>query len=452
MEKIKSEKMVYKVFTVFAGAMLMGFLWRVRGETGWGSSWGLLNAGFVFTLFMILAKGERKKLDMGWLALTALSFMLTVPSWGTLLNQITGVLYEPEIWSVDDPYVYVPVWTAIVLMLSLGFGLATIFGIMLGRGYSDKKWKLKDFIILIAVFYAADIISKATISHFILDLIQPQTTEIFEKGLAAANVDGDVYKLYLQHFDDLSWGKKFDGGRNYFSSIQAISSVFRSAASLIATKFIIKDKIAAKTGAVVSVAFAFSITVSDLFFYFGNGGYHMQNPSYFTDFVYPWSCWEFFTGFIAGGIITVFMLSLKDTQNVSESAFSRVPEKAETVLRFILGSVFMLGVSIVRPVLERFDDSDFQIIATVIAVVVAIAFVALLSAKFGINMNRISLTKTAEILFPVFVLYIGIAYFFIGTEAEMNMFAVNKLHNILCIVSICTAFVWVGIRQKQLEK
>ncbi len=452
MEKIKSEKMIYKVFTVFAGAMLMGFLWRVRGETGWGSSWGLLNAGFVFTLFMILAKGERKKLDMGWLALTALSFMLTVPSWGTLLNQITGVLYEPEIWSVDDPYVYVPVWTAIVLMLSLGFGLATIFGIMLGRGYSDKKWKVKDFIILIAVFYAADIISKATISHFILDLIQPQTTEIFEKGLAAANVDGDVYKLYLQHFDDLSWGKKFDGGRNYFSSIQAISSVFRSAASLIATRFIIKDKIAAKTGAVVSVAFAFSITVSDLFFYFGNGGYHMQNPSYFTDFVYPWSCWEFFTGFIAGGIITVFMLSLKTTENVPETAFSNVPEKAETVLRFILGSVFMLGVSIVRPVLERFDDSDFQIIATVIAVVVAIAFVALLSAKFGINMNRISLTKTAEILFPVFVLYIGIVYFFIGTEAEMNMFAVNKLHNILCIVSICTAFVWVGIRQKQLEK
>ena len=439
MEKVKQKNAVYNIIAVLAGAMLMGFLWRVRGETGWGSSWGLLNAGFVFTLFIILIKGERKKLDMSWVALTALSFMLTVPSWGTLLNQITGVLYEPEIWSLNDDYVYVSVWSAVLLMMSLGFGLATIFGIMLGRGYSDKQWKIKDFVILIAVFYATDIIAKASVSHFILDFIQPEAAQIFEKGLAAANVEGDVWKLYLQHFDDLSWGKKFDGGRNYFSSIQAISSVFRSAAALVATRFIIKDKKSAQVGFVVSSAFAFSITVSDLFFYFGNGGYHMQGESAFTDFIYPWSCWEYFTGFIAGAIITAFILSLKKTENVPELAFAKVPEKPKSILQFVLGFIFMIGVSIVRPVLERYDDSSYQIIATVIAVLVAIAFVVLLNVKFGFNAEKITMTQLAKILFPVFVIYIIVVYLFIGIHDEMNILSINKLHNILCVVSVVVA-------------
>lgn len=446
MEKTKTDRKIFDVFTVFAGAMLLGFLWRVRGETGWGSSWGLLNAGFVFTLFLVLAKGERRKLDMSWIALTSLSFMLTVPAWGTLLSQITGVLYKPE--TTGESYIYVSVWSAVLLMLSLGFGVATIFGIMLGRGYSEKQWKIKDFIILIVVFYAADLITKATVSHLIFDLIQPEATELFEKGLAQAGVEGDVYKVYLQHFDNVSWGKKFTGGRHYFSMIQIISSVFRSAASLVATRFIIKDKIAAKTGLVVSVAFAFSITVADLFFYFGNGGYHMQNPSYFPDFVYHWSCWEFFTGFIAGGIITAFVLLQKKTENVPEIAFNKVPEKADTVLKFILGSVFMIGVSIVRPVLERFDDSDFQIIATVLAVLVAIAFVVLLNVRFGMNLERITLTQTAEILFPVFVLYICIVYFFIGAKDEINVFSAGMLHNILCIIAVPVSLIWAGLCRK----
>ncbi|MEE1283504.1 MAG: hypothetical protein UHK54_01450, partial [Acutalibacteraceae bacterium] len=75
----------YQLFTILIGALLMGFLWRVRGTHGWGSSWGLLNAGFIFTMFIIMVIGERKKLNFGWLTITSLSFMLTVPAWGTLL-------------------------------------------------------------------------------------------------------------------------------------------------------------------------------------------------------------------------------------------------------------------------------------------------------------------------------------------------------------------------------
>lgn len=436
MEKVKQKETIKNIVAVLIGALLMGFLWRVRGDTGWGSSWGLLNAGFVFTMFIVMVNGERKKLDMGWLALTSLSFMLTVPAWGTLLNQITGVLHKPSDFGVVNENVYIPVWSAVLIMLSLGFGLATVFGIMLGRGYSDKQWKIKDFIILIAVFYITDLVVKATVSHLILNLIQPEAAELFSKGLAAEGIEGDVWKVYLQHFDDVSWGKKFEGGRNYFSTIQVISSVFRSAASLIATRFIIKDKISAKVGFIVSSAFAFSITVSDLFFWFGNGGYHMQGDSAFSDFIYPWSCWEYFTGFIAGGIITAFILSMKKKDDVSELAFANVPEKPASILRFVLGFVFMVGVSIVRPVLERFDDSPYQIIATVIAVLFAIAFVVLLNVRFGFNAQKITVSELYGILFGFFVAYICIVYFFIGAENEINIHSIGSLHNIMCICSV----------------
>ena len=106
--------------------------------------------------------------------------------------------------------------------------------------------------------------------------------------------------------------------------------------------------------------------------------------------VYPWGCWEYFTGFFAGAIITAFLLKLRKTEDVIEPAFAKVPAKAENILTFVLFSVFMVGVNIVRPVLVRYEDSDAIIIATAIAVVVAIAAVVFMNVKWGFNMQKIS--------------------------------------------------------------
>ena len=334
MTKVKQSNTLQNIITIFIGALLMGFLWRTRGESGWGSSWGLLNAGFVFTFFLILVKGERKKLDFGWFSLTVLSFMLTSPSWGTLLSQITGVLAQDEFSAITNDPVFVSVPSALFLMACMGFGLSTIFALMLGRGFSSKQWKIKDLIIVIAVFFISDLVAKATFSHFIMQFIQPQAVEIFEKGLAASDFDGSVYSVYMQHFNDMAWAKKIIGGRNYYSSIEAISAATRSLASILAVRFAVKDKTSAKVGLVISSTFAFSITLSDLFFFFGNGGYHMEQGYSFGSYIAPWSCWEYFTGFFAGGIITAFMLKLKDEDDVSELAFSAIPVKVKTILTF----------------------------------------------------------------------------------------------------------------------
>ena len=540
----------YQLFTVLIGALLMGFLWRVRGTHGWGSSWGLLNAGFIYTMFIIMVIGERKKLNFGWLAITSLSFMLTVPAWGTLLDQITGVLFNASEIITLVPFnsaftsdVYCSVPSAIYIMLSLGFGLASLYGIMLGRAYSDKQWKIRHYIILIAVFFAAGLIAKATVSHWILGAIQPQAGEAFETGLkdymltlvsfdalsleelkslaskefietfeatvstdyepafreafkvefienfkltqnlegisfddlkalivqslpkeavdafesavAKKSIDVSAWQVYLKHFDDVSWAKKAvpagSIGRNYFQTVEMISLAISAVASLIATRFIIKDKRAANTGFVVCGAFAFAITAADLFFYFGDGGYHQLAENYFGANIAPWSCWEYFTGFIAGGIITAHMLRLKAQEDVEDIAFSKVPEKFNKILTFALGYLFLIGVSIVRPVLERFDESKNQIIYVIISVLVAAGIVAILAKKWGIAAEKTDMVKISCELLPLFMALIFISYMFLCSQSYQNYTSITMLHNIMVVVSLIAVNIWIIIHTSKLK-
>ncbi len=437
---------------ILLGALLMGLLWRVRGEHGWGSSWGLLNAGFIFTMFIIVIKGSRQKLDIGWLSLTALSFMLTTPGWGTLLSQITGIIYDAEDWFNGGSDVYTSVGSAVFLMLCLGFGLASLFGIMLGRGFSEKQWKIKDMVILLAVFYITDLIASAFISPFILNTIQPEAAQLFEKGLEIQNIDGSAYQVYMEHFKDVSWAKKIDGGRNYFQSCDVITATIKAIASILTTRFIIKDKVAAKTGAVVCSAFAIGITVADLFFYFGNGGYHELNPSYLPEFFYPWGCWEYFTGFIAGGIITAFILKLNPQNNVTELAFQKLPEKPKGILTFILGTLFIVGVNIVRPVLVRYEDSDYMIIATTIAVLFAVGFIILLVKNYGLNASKIHIEKYYAFLLLFFVIFINIVYLVIGTTDCIHLPGNFGFQHFMAVLSAGIITLWLAYKNEKLFK
>ena len=433
---------------ILLGALLMGLLWRVRGEHGWGSSWGLLNAGLVFTLFIVIIKGTRQKLDIGWLSLTALSFMLTTPGWGTLLSQITGIIYDAEDWFNGGNDVYTSVGSAVFLMLCLGFGLASLFGIMLGRGFSEKQWKIKDIVILLAVFYITDLIANAVISPFILNLIQPEAAELFEKGLEIQSIDGSAYQVFIEHFNDVSWAKKIDGGRNYFQSVEVITSTIKAITSLLTVHFIIKDKTSAKTGAVVCSAFAIGITVADLFFYFGNGGYHELRSSYLPEFFYAWGCWEYFTGFIAGGIITAFILKLKPEKDVPELAFAKIKEKPKSILTFILGTVLMIGVNVVRPVLVRYEESKLMIPATIIAVLFAIGLIILITKRYGFNAAKIHTKNYYTFLLYFFVAYINLVYLLVGTPDCLHLFGNYGFQHTMAILSASMIMVWLAFNKE----
>lgn len=444
----KTKNNVQNILSILIGGLLMGFLWRVRGTHGWGSSWGLLSAGLLFTMFVILLVGQRKKLDLGWFSLTVGSFMFTSPAWGTFLNQITGVLYSESSWiNETGGKVYTSVGAAVFIMLCTGLGMAAIYGIMLGRGFSDKQWKVKDFIILFAVFYGTYLISELTVSHWILNLVQPEAATLFEQGLQTSGYDMSAYEAFVKNLGGISWAKKIDGGRNYFASIITISSAIRCICALISVRFITKDKTAAKIGAVVSGAFAFSITVSDLFFYFANGGYHMEGENAFSDFIAAWSCWEYFTGFIAGIIITAVLVFMKKREDVPEITFDFVPEKLQKVLLFILSSVFVIGFSIARPIMVRNDETDFAIFFTILAVLVAIVSVTLINYKWGFNLKNTDMLNFSKVMLPLFTVFTFIVYMVMGDEPCYK--DINRLHTVMVIVSFVAVMLWCVLQIKR---
>ena len=441
---------VQKVLIILIGGLLLGFLCRLRGSRGWGSEAGVFNVGFVYLLFITIVSGERKKLDLGWLSFTAMSFILTVPSWGTILTQITGIIRESEVEGAENFFAYVSPLSGAFMICCVGLGMAGIYGILLGRGFSDRQWKVKDFIIVIGVFVIFDIISKASVSHWIVRLIQPNAIELFEQGLDVAGIEGSAYKVFMQHFGDISWGKKIIGGRNYFSEIQAVSAAIRAIGAILATRFIVKDKVAARIGAVVCGAFGLSITVSDLFFWFTNGGYRQLGTQYDGDFIYAWSCWEYFTGFIAGIIITAVIVCMKKRGNVPEIAFSSIPEKPKRILVFIAGFIGTVGVNLVRPVARRFDSSvAVQIVAISIAVVLTAILIILLVKRSGIAGEKTGMQWLARILLPVFVVFMLLSYLFIASAEHRAISEICTLHNILVIISAFSVLIWYGVTLKK---
>ncbi len=443
MVKTTQKNLWQKILIILIGGLLLGFLWRLRGSRGWGSEAGVFNVGFVYLLFITTVMGERKKLDLGWLSLTAMSFILTVPSWGTILTQITGVIRESEVEGAEHIFRYISPVSGAFMMCCVGFGVAGLFGVLLGRGFSSHQWKIKDFIVVIGAFLIFDIVSKASISHWIVQLIQPEAVDLFEEGLETAGIEGSAYKVFMQNFADISWSKKIIGGRNYFSEIQAVSSAIRALGAILAARFIVKDKVAAKVGALVCGAFGLSITISDLFFWFTKGGYRQLGIQYEEDFIYAWSCWEYFTGFIAGVIITAFLLSLKQNEDVTEIAFSNLPEKSKKILVFAAGFICTVGVNLVRPVARRFDSSDtVQIIAISAAVVLTAILIALLVKKGGINAEKMGIEWFARILLPIFTMFMLLSYFFVASAEHRAIVEINTLHNILVIISALSVLVY----------
>ena len=418
---------------ILTGALLMGFLWRARGTNGWGSSWGVLNAGFVFLLFLQFAVPKRSKAGLPLVALSGLSFMLTTPAWGTLLTQITGVLNVSDKAGNEAVYAISPV-SGVIMMLCLGFGLAGVYGIMAGRCFSEKEWRIKDYAAVLITFLLVDLLAKATVSHLLLKLIEPQAVTAFSDGLAKAGLPDGAYAAYMRHFSSASWAKKIVGGRNYFSSVGTLSLTVSAAASLLTARFFVKDRFAAKTGLFVCGAFSFAITVSDLFFFFGSGGLGQAQGFTLPEGFAAWSLWEYFTGFIAGGLITAFLLQSAPSGEVKQTLASRFPARFSEIFCFLLAVVGGLGINTVRPLFVRLQN-----VSTAVAVIVSAAAAALVligallyKKKTGTHLHSADMNALAPALTVFFTLYIFLVYMFVG-RPEIS--SVGQLHNILMCVS-----------------
>ena len=443
-----SERKTVKIgfLPILLGALLTGFAWRVRGTGGWGAAWGLLNAGMLLTLYLLAVRGRKDGASLSLVALTAFSFMFTAPAWGTLLTQITGVMTVD--YAAGPQTVYVSPVSGVVLMLCMGFGIPALFGVMLGRCFSGKAWRLRDYAAVLIVFLVVAYGVKASVAHWLVKAAQPQTVEAFRAGLAESGIEKTPFAAYLAHFNAEGWAKKIPGGRHYYACVSAFSSALGSLAAILAARLIIKDRYAARIGLTACGAFAFAITLADLFFWFGSGGYHGEQGFALPNGWAAWSLWEYFTGFLAGGIITAVVLKTAPDVPAGEGLLQKLPEKPKTVFLYLLCWVGLIGLNAVRPLQRRLDENiTVMIVGIVLGVAMVLAASLALRKKCGWALEKVPMPRLAPALCAAFVVYDTLVYLFISTD-EPAIRSVTDLHNLLVLLS-CAAVTAFCVRLYQ---
>ena len=71
-------------FAVLASALMCGFMWRVRGDSGFGSMWGMFCFTVTLTLLIFALFGNRKKMSYEAIPVAVILAGITNSGWGTL--------------------------------------------------------------------------------------------------------------------------------------------------------------------------------------------------------------------------------------------------------------------------------------------------------------------------------------------------------------------------------
>ena len=421
----------------FLGALVLGVLWRFRGSHGWGGEDGILNVGFMFLCFLVFLTGGNEKTTPFRIALTAIIFMLSTPAWGTFLNQIKGVISagpQPLITGISP-------LSGVVMMLLLGFGISGLFGILLGSMFSATKWRLYHFITMIVAFIAVMYLSRVTICHPILKAIQPRAVEAFDQALAGSGVTGGAFNAYMFHFDDMPWAKEFIGGRNYVASFNTISKAIATLVCIVLTRYWIKDKTSARIGLISALSFAFAITFSDISFVLWG---HTGAPALFpSEHIHPWACWEYFTGFFAGGLITYSVLKLKDSEVRKDGCLDFIPLKVRDILAFLV-TFGVMGYNMINPTVLRFDGSDlrpyvFALVAAMFAVIVVVA-----AFKSRLGSIKLDNARFSQEVFLFLLILQSFVYFF-GAGHYANFRNLPDMEHMMTLISISLIIIYMVV-------
>lgn len=304
-----------KVASVIIGALLAGFLWRVRGSHGFGSMWGIIGFTALMTLFIFSFYGNRAKIKYEILPIGCILGALTTPAWGCVNTfmggVISGVVTDPETGEQYTALIngYHGMW----LLLMTGFSLLCLYGIFVGSLFSKREYKFYHYVIYAGVFLAVAYLSKLTFSHAILKEIAPEISESFASGLKSTGSDVGVKQAYIDNFMNLSALKKIPFGRSYTESIEHISYACGALALILTALIVFRDKVTGAVSLIINLFGAVGITVSDVFLINEkvNTGNIIKNVATLPSFlnVTSWGLWEYFTGFFIGlGIMLIIAL------------------------------------------------------------------------------------------------------------------------------------------------
>ena len=383
-----------KTLMLIAFSIMTGFMWRVRGDHGWGSMWGMFAVGVAMMLFVFAFFGNRKKMNYEAIPVAVILLGITNGGWGTLNSQMGGYLASggdaKSLFSDGlEKIVEISPWSGFAVMMLLGFGWMPLFALFLGSLFSKKDYKIKHYIILIAVYYVSMLAMQAFAAHYILPLINPQAVEGFKEGLADRGIDATPLKAYLQHFADDGWAKKIPFGRNYFTSIKVISSAAAALISSLAALIVLKDKLVFALSTAINAICAVAITVADVFLILDSDRGFCANvnaPKFIVNC--GWSLWEFFTGFLLGFGIMFLLICLPKSITGGEGRFEYEPvienDKLRAGFHALLTFVAVFVLTLARPLGGRISEwvairgwsDEEELIQIIIAVVLCvIAFI-----------------------------------------------------------------------------
>lgn len=456
-----------KTLSVFACALMTGIMWRVRGSHGFGSMWGMFAVGVALVLFIFALYGNRRKISYEAIPAAVILLGITNGGWGTLNSQIGGYLGSgmDELSLVQK--VEISPFSGLAIMLLLGFGWMPLFSAFIGSLFSKREYKVRHYVILVAVYYVVMFVLQASLSHFILKLINPQAVEYFAESLKNQGIEASPMMAYIKNLGNIAWGKKIAFGRNYFTSIEVISSAISALVTSLAALIIRRDKVAFLISTAINFICAFSITAADIFLVLDPQNRrwltHIGAPKFLT--LNGWSLWEFFTGFLLGLGIALLLACLPKKITEGEGRFEYEPVIADNKLRAaynaVLTFVFTFAVTLARPLSMRIgslflekgiigDEELITIIGTVAIGIIAFIPCVIIAKKNTVARGLAVPVKMRTEDFcikalPLYVLAIGSIYFLTGDSLTQTLitFPYGALKNPSEILELLRNGQWV---------
>lgn len=470
-----------KIISVILGAVIGGFMWRCRGDGGFGSSWGLYSVGLVFMLLIYHFYGNRKGMKYEMIPLGGLMLGLSVTGYGTVIMQLAGVLgsdmpYSGEMLNGLEPVlvgqygeVYAPIdhISGGVIIFLMAFTLIPLFAFFVTSLFSGKEYKIKHYIIAIAVYMVSSLIFKASVSHFIIQLINPDQVSYAAMGLEAYGHNySSPMAAYMSHFLDRDWAQDIPFFENYYMSIEHISDALGVVALSLYALIFRKDKYTCFGSLLLNLLTAVTTTVSTplVSSIFDSGFFKGVEFSETIRRFASWGMWEFVTGFFIGLFLMSFLaLTVKKQE---DSGCDNSPlfhnKKLSFGFNFLL-TVFILGVTPARVIGIRFarllentkvlenDEPLGTILTVVLSVIFGIFMIKILSnniLKKESNAFDMSPVKFSEIALPAYLGMCFTAYFFLDM-VWIQFISTDATVPVMLVASALIAVIYIPLRIKQ---
>jgi len=409
-----------KAANIVVGALILAFGWRVRGDHG-----DVITPILLFLLFIGIIFSPRKKLNSVIFGIMALAMRLLRMGWGTFVGQTTGRLegYDYIIGTPEttDNYIYysvsVPPWQGFFWLFIVGVAWSSLFSCLIGYQFSNKKYKISDLFICIALFLIG-FFGGLVIAISMIPIISPEA----------------YYNVYLE----LDLARNYNSMRDNMAFALAIIPVLFY---LIIRK---KDYYMVKISITIMIIFGFSLSFADLWQLFGR-----THPE--IVFLPFWELWEYYTGLIAGAlIILIFYLIPKDRWESSDTDFDFFPidTKIKHVLFYLFGHLILFIYPIIVNVNAGIEKSfeavgrpiDIDIYTYLIIIAIDLLLYKLyMNNKLGRWLQEFKNNTFSEkcsigllLLIPIIYILNILPFIITGTFLEMHlMYWVNTISVII---------------------